>query len=115
MTRARVPGSGAGRTASDQIDWRAQKVSSQPARDDSYAAPLLQGERFARVGVFGRDFGSPSLDSLEAGAGPAFIFDYGVVRKASRDGLAVEFVGGEVRGDQLGEIEALVHGGLHRS
>jgi hypothetical protein len=97
-----------------QVDWAAWKVAGQPARDYRRSVPLVQGQRFAGIGVFGRGFGLPLLDGQDAGVGVAFILHHGVFREAPRDGLAVSFVGTEIGSDRFRQVESFGHDGLHQ-
>jgi hypothetical protein len=97
-----------------QIDWAARKVAGQPACDDRCPVTLLQGKRFACIGVFGRGFGLPLLDGYHTRVGVAFILHHGVVRETLCDGLDVSFVGGEIGGDRFGKVESFGHDGPHQ-
>ena len=97
-----------------QIDWAARKVTGQPACDDRCPVTLLQGKRFACIGVFGRGFGLPLLDGHDTRVGVAFILHHGVIRETLRDGLDVSFVGGEIGGDRFGQVESFGHNGPHQ-
>jgi hypothetical protein len=97
-----------------QIDWAARKVAGQPARNDRRPVTVLQGKRFAAIGVFARGFVFPLLDGHDARVGAAFVLHRGVFREAPRDGLAVSFVGGEIGGDRFRKFELFGHDGLHQ-
>ena len=88
-----------------KVNRAAGKVSNQMAGDDCLSVPIFACQRLACVLIPGRHIRLPLFDSGPAFVSMPLILHDGIFSEASRNGLAVTAVSGEVGCDGFWQAE----------
>ena len=88
-----------------KVNGAAGKISNQMAGDDCTSVLLCARQWLAGVLILCRDVRLPLLDCGPALMGVALVLHDGIFSEALRNGIAITFVGGEVGGDGVWQVE----------